>query len=101
MREILLAYDIRIQKNLQTKEDTFWIFRDFHGGTRVQSPTCIPHRNFINGVANPEIVDICCYFFKYFVLTDFFFFKNAYFERKFVKYLMELTRVGSINLKVF
>ena len=39
----ILAHDIRMKKNPQTKKDTFWIFTDFHG-------------NFINCVANPEIV---------------------------------------------
>ena len=43
--------------------------------------------------------DAMCYFFKCFVLTDFFLKKH--FERKFIQYLMELTRVGSNHLKVF
>ena len=54
MRKIL-AYDIMMQKNPQTKEDTFWIFTDFHEVMRVQSPTCTQHENLIHGVANPEI----------------------------------------------
>ena len=45
MRKIL-AHDISIKKNLKSKEDTFWIFTDFHGVTRVQSPTCTPARKF-------------------------------------------------------
>ena len=53
MRKILV-HEIRIQKNPQTKEDTFWIF-------------------------------------KCFVINRFFYKKNAYFEQKFSKYLMELT----------
>ena len=36
----ILPHDIRIQKNPQTKEDTSWIFTDFQGFMRVQSPTC-------------------------------------------------------------
>ena len=27
----ILAHEIRVKKNPQTKEDTFWIFKDFHG----------------------------------------------------------------------
>ena len=38
MRKIL-AHDISMQKNPKSKEDTFWIFTDFHGVTWVQSPT--------------------------------------------------------------
>ena len=52
----ILAHDIRMQKNPQTEENTFWIFTYFHGVMRVQSPTCTPHGNSINGVVNPEIV---------------------------------------------
>ena len=37
---------IRMKKNPQTKEDTFWIFKYFHGIMRVQTPTCIPTRKF-------------------------------------------------------
>ena len=51
-----LAYGIKMQKNPQTRKDILWIFTDFHRVMRVQSPTCILHGNFINGVANPEIV---------------------------------------------
>ena len=36
----ILAHDIRMKRNPQTKEDTFWIFKDFHGLIRVQSSTC-------------------------------------------------------------
>ena len=36
----ILAHDIRIQKNPQTKDNTFLlIFTDFHGVMRVQNPT--------------------------------------------------------------
>ena len=38
MRKIL-APDIRMQKNPETKEDTFCIFADFHGVMRVESQT--------------------------------------------------------------
>ena len=44
MRKILV-HDIRIKKNPQTK-DTFWIFTDFHGVLRVESPTCTSARKF-------------------------------------------------------
>ena len=45
MREIL-AHGMRMPKNPQTREDIFWIFTDFHGVVRAQSPTCIPARKF-------------------------------------------------------
>ena len=45
MRKIL-AHDIRMQKNPQTKEDTSWIFTDLHGVMRVQSSTCTAARKF-------------------------------------------------------
>ena len=45
MRKIL-AHDIRMQKNPQTKEDTSWIFTDFHAVIRVQNPTCTAARKF-------------------------------------------------------
>ena len=44
MRKIV-AYDIRMQENPQTKEDIFWIFTDFHGVMRAQSPICTPHES--------------------------------------------------------
>ena len=55
MRKIL-AHSIRMQQNSQTREDTFWRFTDFHKlcGSKVQLAT--PHKNFINGVANTELV---------------------------------------------
>ena len=57
----MLAHGIRTEKNPQTMEDLFWIFTDFHGVMRVQSPTFTPpHKNFINGVASPEIVYCYC-----------------------------------------
>ena len=33
----ILAHEIRVKKNPQTKEDTFWIFKDFHGVMLFQS----------------------------------------------------------------
>ena len=42
----ILAHDIRMKKNPQTKESTFWISKDFHGVMRVQSSTCTPARKF-------------------------------------------------------
>ena len=45
MRKIL-AHDIKMQKNPQTK-DTFWIFTDLHHRVvRVQSPSCTLARKF-------------------------------------------------------
>ena len=35
----ILAYSISMQKNSPTKEGVFWIFTDFYGAMRVQSPT--------------------------------------------------------------
>ena len=42
----ILAHDIKMKKNPQTKDDTVWIFKDFHGVMRVESPTCTPARKF-------------------------------------------------------
>ena len=62
-------------KNPQTKENNFWIFTDFHGIIRVQSPTCALHGNFSSGITNLKIVymllrlQILC--------IDWFFFKEA------------------------
>ena len=57
MRKIL-AHDIRMKRNPQTKKNTFWIFTDFHGVMQVQSPTYTPTRKFHQ--------------WCHFVLTDFF-----------------------------
>ena len=56
MRKIL-AHGIRMQKNPQTRENIFWVFMDFREvyGSKVQLAP--PHGNFINSVANPEIVN--------------------------------------------
>ena len=89
-----------INKNPQTKEDTFWIFTDFHGVMRVHNPTRTIARNYINGAANPEIAFMLL-LFQILCINWFFFRKSAYFKRKFIKYLMELTWVGSNHLKVF
>ena len=50
MRRIL-AHGTRIQKNPQTREDIYCIFTDFHS---YVGPTS--NLNFINRIANPEIV---------------------------------------------
>ena len=42
--------------NLNFDLDIVWIFTDFHEVMQVQSLICIPHENFINGIANLEIV---------------------------------------------
>ena len=62
----ILAHDIRMKKNPQTKDDTFWIV-DFYGVMRTQSPIAPPHGNFVNGVANPEIVYILLRFQMLFI----------------------------------
>ena len=59
MRKIS-PHSIRMQNNPQTRVEMLWIFTGFHGVMQVESPTCTPYRNFINGIANPEIV----YFFN-------------------------------------
>ena len=41
----ILAHDIRMEKNPQTKENTFWV-ADFYEVMRVQSPTSTPARKF-------------------------------------------------------
>ena len=41
----ILAHKIRMKKNPQTKENTFWI-SDFYGVMRAQSQTCTPARKF-------------------------------------------------------
>ena len=40
----------RMRKNPQTREDTFWIFSDFHGVMQFQLAPL--HVKFINGIAN-------------------------------------------------
>ena len=42
----ILAHDMRMKKNPQTKDDTFWIFTDFHGVMPAQSPTCASAQKF-------------------------------------------------------
>ena len=79
MRKIL-AHDMRMNKNPQTKEDTFWIFRDYHRVMRVQDLTCTHARKSLTPKSS-----ICCYFFKYFVLINLKE-KSAYFNRKFIKF---------------
>ena len=89
MRKIL-AHDMRMKKNPQTKEDTFWIFKDFHGVMRVQKPNCTPARKFHQLVSLIQKSSICYYFFKYFVLIDFFFFllkkKSACFDKNLLNF---------------
>ena len=41
----ILAHDITMKKNPQTKEDTFWI-ADFYGVMWAPSPICIPAWKF-------------------------------------------------------
>ena len=62
-----------MKNNPQTKEDIFWSFTDFQQVKVQRSKVQLTplHGNFIKGVANPEIVYMLLYYFKYFVLTDF------------------------------
>ena len=86
----------RIHKPRPTLSGFLRIFMEFCGS---KFPLAPPYRILsIASLATKS--SLCCYFFKYFVLTDFFW-KKAYFKRKFIKYLMELTWVGSNHLKVF
>ena len=87
MRKIL-AHDMRMEKNPQTKEDTSWVFTDFHGVMRAQSQTCTPARKFhhLIGVTNPEIVYILLLFQIFRIDCFFFFRKNTYFYRKLIKF---------------
>ena len=77
----ILAHDIRMKKNPQTKDNTFWS-ADFCGVMRAQSLTCtdIPSMTSLT-----TKLSICCYVFKYFVFTDLKK-KQAYFDRKFLKF---------------
>ena len=70
-----------MKKNPQTKEETFSI-ADFYGVMWAQSPTYTE----ISSMASltPKL-SICCYVFKYFVFTDLKK-KQAYFDRKFIKF---------------
>ena len=62
----ILADNIRMKKNPQTKEDTFWT-ADFYGVMPAKSPTCTE----ISSMASltPKL-SIYCYVFEYFVFTD-------------------------------
>ena len=89
----ILAYDIRMKKNPQTKEDTFWIFTDFHevSGSKVQ--LALPHGSFTSGVTNPEIVYMLLRF-QILCIDCFFLFKYLLWQ-KIYYILVELTWVGS------
>ena len=51
----MLARDIRMKKNPQTKKDTFWIFTDFQEVMQVQSPTHNPAKKFHQWLRSPQI----------------------------------------------
>ena len=90
MRKIL-ADDMTMKKNPETKEETFCFFTDFHGVTRVTKSNLHSRTEISSpGVTNPDFV---CYFFKYLVLIDFFI-KKAQFDRKL------FTSIGSNHLKM-
>ena len=72
------AMAIRIRKILahpQTKENTFGIFKDFHGVMWVQKFNLHPRMEILTVASlTPKSSTCCyCYVFKFFVLTDFFF----------------------------
>ena len=64
-----------MKKNPQAKDGIFWIFTDFHEVSASKAQPAPPHRNVVNGVANPEIVymlllfQILCidWFFLFFI----------------------------------
>ena len=62
----ILAHDIRMKKNPQTKDNTFWS-ADFCGVMRAQSLTCTDIPSITSLTTK---LSICCYVFKYFVFTD-------------------------------
>ena len=73
-----LAHDIRLKKNPQVKEDTFWGFlRIFMKLCWCKAQLAPPHRNCINGVANPEAVYMLLRFQILCIDRFFFFFKKA------------------------
>ena len=95
MRKVL-PHDVKMQKNPQTKEGTSWIFTNFHGVMRLQSPNCTAAQKFHQWKSFIHAAT-----FSNTLYWLIFFKKNTYFERKFIKYLMELTWVGNNHLKVF
>ena len=89
MRKIL-AHDVGMQKKPQTKENNLRIFIELCGSKVQLAP---PHGNFINGFGNSKIVCMLL-LFQMLLLTDIFLFKkSAYFELKFMKFLIEPTWV--------
>ena len=96
-----ISSDIRMQKNPQTKKDTSWNLQIFMESWGYNIQLALPHGNFISDLANPEIVYMLLLFQILCIDWLYFFRKNVYFERKFIKYLMELTWVGSNHLKTF
>ena len=66
-------------------------------GSKVQIAR--PHGFFINGVANPKILSMLLLF--QILCIDWFFIKNTYLERKFIKYFIYLAWVGCNHLKAF
>ena len=70
MRKIL-PHNIRLQKNSQTKEDTSWIFKDFHGVMQGPKSNFHHRTEILSMLSLTPKSSICYYFFKYFVLTDF------------------------------
>ena len=86
----ILAHDIRMKKNPQTKERSLWNFEDFHGVMQVQTPAKTPARKFYQWRRQPRNrLYAASYVFKYFALNNFFKKKkkkSAYFDRKFVKF---------------
>ena len=69
----ILAHDIRMKKNPQTKERSLWNFEDFHGVMQVQTPAKTPARKFYQWRRQPRNrLYAASYVFKYFALNDFF-----------------------------
>ena len=68
----ILAHDIRMKKNPQTKERSLWNFEDFHGVMQVQTPAKTPAWKFYQWRRQPRNrLYAASYFLKYFALNDF------------------------------
>ena len=62
----------KISPNLQTKENTLWIFTDSHGVMRVPKSNLHPRTKFHQLASLTPKSSTCCYFFKCFVFIDMF-----------------------------
>ena len=80
----------KISPNLKSKENTLWVFTDSHGVMRVPKSNLHPRTKIsLIGVTNPEIVYMLLLFQ---MLCSYWYClkKNAYFDRKFIKFSWNL-----------